>query len=82
MLAWLQYKGPLSEAALTPRPLKRVKDKEKKHLRQAMKAQDAQQSATHVVKQSAHGLVSLPVIHRIHGATHVSWVRLWKYVGG
>uniref|UniRef100_A0A6S8PAZ0 Uncharacterized protein n=1 Tax=Dunaliella tertiolecta TaxID=3047 RepID=A0A6S8PAZ0_DUNTE len=43
MFAWLQYEGPLPEPAPTPRQLKRIKDKEKKHMRQAMKAQDAQQ---------------------------------------
>ena len=43
MFAWLQHEGPLPEPAPTPRQLQRVKDKEKKQLRQAMKAQDAQQ---------------------------------------
>eukprot|EP00983_Pelagomonas_calceolata_P000090 2792-Pelagomonas_calceolata.AAC.2 len=67
-----------NELALTLRQLKCVKDKEKKHSRQAGNVgPNAQQWANRLVKHSAHGaLVSLPVMRRIHGATHVNWMRL------
>jgi len=41
MNAWLQHEGPLPEPPPTPRQLKRVKDKQKRQMRQAVSTQGA-----------------------------------------